>query len=283
MKKAADAFRSIGEVSQLVGVAPHVLRYWESQFPLFTPVKRRDGRRYYRPDDIRIAAGLCEMLREEGMSIRGAKSQMASDRGAAVKARGAARLGGDFDVGATAAESVASGKTRQSAKPRRVVTTRKAKAEEPASAIAAPSAAAAHKPTGPAKTPLPTHLSERQRKEDDMTDSLPLFPELGGPEPGGNEKKSAASAADGRPPGEAAASTAPPAEQATQAPDSVRDATAAEVAPSVVPPVSDPSGSEWLGRLVNISSGLRMISAMPEDSAQTTHDRIAQARQTLAA
>ncbi|WP_313136798.1 MerR family transcriptional regulator [Paracoccus jeotgali] len=96
MAKAAAAFRSIGEVSQLVGVAPHVLRYWETQFPLLSPVKRRDGRRYYRPDDVRLAAGLCEILREEGMSIRGAKQQMSADKGAAIRARGAARLGGDF-------------------------------------------------------------------------------------------------------------------------------------------------------------------------------------------
>ena len=101
MKKAAEAFRSIGEVSQLVGVAPHVLRYWETQFPLFSPVKRRDGRRYYRPDDVKMAAGLCELLREEGVSIRGAKKQMKTDRGASVKARGAVRLGADFADGAT--------------------------------------------------------------------------------------------------------------------------------------------------------------------------------------
>ena len=92
MKKAVDAFRSIGEVSQLVGVAPHVLRYWEAQFPLFSPVKRRDGRRYYRPEDVKLAAGLCELLREDGVSIRGAKKLMSADRGAALRARGAARL-----------------------------------------------------------------------------------------------------------------------------------------------------------------------------------------------
>lgn len=106
MKKAAEAFRSIGEVSQLVGVAPHVLRYWETQFPLFSPVKRRDGRRYYRPDDVKMAAGLCELLREEGVSIRGAKKQMKTDRGASVKARGAARLGADFADGATMQSTV---------------------------------------------------------------------------------------------------------------------------------------------------------------------------------
>ncbi|MBA4491222.1 MerR family transcriptional regulator [Paracoccus sp. S1E-3] len=96
MKKAVDAFRSIGEVSQLVGVAPHVLRYWEAQFPLFSPVKRRDGRRYYRPEDVKLAAGLCELLREDGVSIRGAKKLMAADRGADLRARGAARLPAPF-------------------------------------------------------------------------------------------------------------------------------------------------------------------------------------------
>lgn len=106
MKKAADAFRSIGEVSQLVGVAPHVLRYWETQFPLFSPVKRRDGRRYYRPDDVKMPAGLCEMLREESVTIREAKKQMQADRGAALKARGATRLGGDFAVEAAPAEQM---------------------------------------------------------------------------------------------------------------------------------------------------------------------------------
>ncbi|NHF72823.1 MerR family transcriptional regulator [Paracoccus xiamenensis] len=107
MKKAVDAFRSIGEVSQLVGVAPHVLRYWEAQFPLFSPVKRRDGRRYYRPDDVKLAAGLCEVLREDGVSIRGAKKLMAADRGAALRMRGAARLSQLFGDEPAEIESVA--------------------------------------------------------------------------------------------------------------------------------------------------------------------------------
>jgi DNA-binding transcriptional MerR regulator len=73
MTKGADAFRSIGEVARLLGVAPHVLRYWETQFSLLKPMKRPDGRRYYRPDDVRLAAGLCTVLRDEGLTIRGAK------------------------------------------------------------------------------------------------------------------------------------------------------------------------------------------------------------------
>ena len=93
MDKSPDAFRSIGEVSRLVGVAPHVLRYWESQFTLLAPVKRADGRRYYRPDDVRLVAGLCQVMREEGLSIRGAKRLIATDRGAGLREIGALRLG----------------------------------------------------------------------------------------------------------------------------------------------------------------------------------------------
>jgi DNA-binding transcriptional MerR regulator len=92
MTKGADAFRSIGEVARLLGVAPHVLRYWETQFPLLKPMKRPDGRRYYRPDDVRLAAGLCTMLRDEGLTIRGARMLMARDRGASLRERGSARL-----------------------------------------------------------------------------------------------------------------------------------------------------------------------------------------------
>ncbi|KGJ04943.1 DNA-binding transcriptional regulator, MerR family [Paracoccus halophilus] len=100
MNKSPDAFRSIGEVSRLVGVAPHVLRYWETQFSQLSPVKRADGRRYYRPDDVRLAAGLCQVLREEGLSIRGAKRLISADRGAGLRKIGMARL--DENLGETA-------------------------------------------------------------------------------------------------------------------------------------------------------------------------------------
>lgn len=92
MTKGADAFRSIGEVARLLGVAPHVLRYWETQFPQLKPMKRPDGRRYYRPDDVRLAAGLCTVLRDEGLTIRGARMLLARDRGATLRERGTARL-----------------------------------------------------------------------------------------------------------------------------------------------------------------------------------------------
>jgi DNA-binding transcriptional MerR regulator len=92
MAKSAEAFRSIGEVAKLVGVAPHVLRYWETQFSMLRPMKRGDGRRYYRPADVLLIAGLCELLRDQGLTIRGARKVLANDKGATVRALGDARL-----------------------------------------------------------------------------------------------------------------------------------------------------------------------------------------------
>jgi len=92
MAKGTDAFRSIGEVADLIGVAPHVLRYWETQFSALKPMKRPDGRRYYRPADVELAAGICVLLRQDGLTIRGAIKQIASDRGYTVRLRGSALL-----------------------------------------------------------------------------------------------------------------------------------------------------------------------------------------------
>lgn len=107
--KSPQAFRSIGEVARLVGVATHVLRYWESQFPALSPVKRPDGRRYYRPEDVQLAAGLCAVMREDGLTIRGANLLISKDKGAALRARGRARLGED---GAEAASGSGGRRTR---------------------------------------------------------------------------------------------------------------------------------------------------------------------------
>ncbi len=71
MEKAPQAFRTIGEASEWLGVQPHVLRFWESRFSQVRPVKRRGGRRYYRPEDLRLLAGIRHLLHEEGMTIRG--------------------------------------------------------------------------------------------------------------------------------------------------------------------------------------------------------------------
>lgn len=69
--KSPEAYRTIGEVSDMVGVAQHVLRFWESRFSQIRPVKRAGNRRYYRPDDIALIRRIRELLHEEGYSIRG--------------------------------------------------------------------------------------------------------------------------------------------------------------------------------------------------------------------
>lgn len=275
MKKAADAFRSIGEVSQLVGVAPHVLRYWETQFPLFSPVKRRDGRRYYRPDDIRLAAGLCEMLREDGVSIRGARKQMAADRGAGLRMRGAQRLGGaygpapaaatpaDGTPGAAAASpaeatpadgtpSAAAAAAVAGAGDRPRLPTRQ---PEPATAIAgraaAPSVTAAPAPDTAdigreagmpetATTPHPAKPARRRKAA--AAETLPLFPELDLPD-------------------------APPEPARRGAPESRQPGTR----------------PDWLNRLETIREGLLLARALPAAEAGALLDRLAACRRALAA
>lgn len=69
--KAADAFRTISEVSDLIGAPAHVLRFWETRFSQLKPVKRAGGRRYYRPSDVALLAGIRRLLHDEGMAIRG--------------------------------------------------------------------------------------------------------------------------------------------------------------------------------------------------------------------
>ncbi|HHX88360.1 MAG TPA: MerR family transcriptional regulator, partial [Paracoccus sp.] len=71
MKKAPEAFRTISEVSDILDTPAHVLRFWESKFYQIRPVKRAGGRRYYRPDDLALLAGIRLLLQDHGMTIRG--------------------------------------------------------------------------------------------------------------------------------------------------------------------------------------------------------------------
>ncbi|MHA6268120.1 MerR family transcriptional regulator [Aliiroseovarius sp. CAU 1755] len=70
-KKSPDAFRTISEVAEWLGVPTHVLRFWESRFSQVKPVKRAGGRRYYRPSDMELLGGIRKLLHEDGMTIRG--------------------------------------------------------------------------------------------------------------------------------------------------------------------------------------------------------------------
>ncbi|MCG5516782.1 MULTISPECIES: MerR family transcriptional regulator [Ectothiorhodospira] len=67
---------TIGEVSELCGVKPHVLRYWEQEFPSLKPVKRRGNRRYYQRQDVILIRQIRSLLYEQGYTIGGARQKL---------------------------------------------------------------------------------------------------------------------------------------------------------------------------------------------------------------
>jgi DNA-binding transcriptional MerR regulator len=71
MAKSPDAFRTISEVAEWLGIQAHVLRFWESKFSQVKPVKRAGGRRYYRPSDMLLIGGIKKLLHEDGFTIKG--------------------------------------------------------------------------------------------------------------------------------------------------------------------------------------------------------------------
>ena len=83
--KDSGALRTIGEVAKATGIKPHVLRYWEQQFPTLRPLTRSGGRRYYRPEDIELVERIERLVNREGYTLKGAKAALrgASDQQAA--------------------------------------------------------------------------------------------------------------------------------------------------------------------------------------------------------
>ncbi len=69
--KSPEAFRTISEVSKDLSLPQHVLRFWETKFIQIKPIKRGGGRRYYRPEDIRLLRGIKSLLYNDGYTIRG--------------------------------------------------------------------------------------------------------------------------------------------------------------------------------------------------------------------
>jgi DNA-binding transcriptional MerR regulator len=77
-EKAPDAFRTIGELSAELGVAQHILRYWETKFPQLKPLQRAGNRRYYRPADVVLARRIHRLLSEEGYTVKGVQKLLRS-------------------------------------------------------------------------------------------------------------------------------------------------------------------------------------------------------------
>jgi len=80
----AKRYFTIGEVSELCGVKPHVLRYWEQEFNQLKPVKRRGNRRYYQHHEVLLVRRIRELLYNQGFTISGARNRL--DEGGAVEA-----------------------------------------------------------------------------------------------------------------------------------------------------------------------------------------------------
>ena len=77
----AKRYFTIGEVSDLCGVKPHVLRYWEQEFTQLKPVKRRGNRRYYQHHEVLLIRRIRELLYEQGFTISGARNKLDSRMG----------------------------------------------------------------------------------------------------------------------------------------------------------------------------------------------------------
>ncbi len=87
--KHPGALLTIGELSQELGVAQHILRYWETKFPQLRPMQRAGNRRYYRPDDVDLARRINRLLNQEGYTVRGVQKLL---RGKAEVAEAPASL-----------------------------------------------------------------------------------------------------------------------------------------------------------------------------------------------
>ncbi|WP_235829813.1 MerR family transcriptional regulator [Frigidibacter oleivorans] len=113
--KSSDAFRTISEVSVLLATPAHVLRFWESRFSQIRPVKRAGGRRYYRPNDVALLAGIRKLLHDDGMTIRGVQKLLREQGTRAVAAGQGLRIA---PVTEPAAEKPADGPPPDTAAPR---------------------------------------------------------------------------------------------------------------------------------------------------------------------
>lgn len=75
--KSEDAFRTIGELAEDLGLPQHILRYWETRFPQLRPLQRAGNRRYYRPADVALVKRIDRLLNHEGYTIKGVQKLLA--------------------------------------------------------------------------------------------------------------------------------------------------------------------------------------------------------------
>jgi DNA-binding transcriptional MerR regulator len=96
--KSPDAFRTIGELSEEIGLPQHILRYWETRFPQLRPLQRAGRRRYYRPEDVALVRRINDLLNHQGYTIRGVQKLLADERKGSAAAPAARPSGLESDV-----------------------------------------------------------------------------------------------------------------------------------------------------------------------------------------
>ncbi len=102
-QKSDQAFRTIGELADELGVPQHILRYWETRFPQLRPLQRAGNRRYYRPTDVALAQRIHRLLNEDGYTIRGVQQLLAGggdgeDLGPPIASAASAKSGSSTDA-----------------------------------------------------------------------------------------------------------------------------------------------------------------------------------------
>jgi DNA-binding transcriptional MerR regulator len=100
----AKRYFTIGEVSELCGVKPHVLRYWEQEFTQLKPVKRRGNRRYYQHHEVLLIRRIRDLLYEQGFTISGARNRLDDAVSGGGRAQAARADSGKFDLAAVRSE-----------------------------------------------------------------------------------------------------------------------------------------------------------------------------------
>jgi DNA-binding transcriptional MerR regulator len=89
-EKDPGALKTIGELSHELGIAQHILRYWETRFPQLKPMQRAGNRRYYRPADVDLARRIHRLLNQEGYTVRGVQKVLRDKEAQAVEVAHAA-------------------------------------------------------------------------------------------------------------------------------------------------------------------------------------------------
>ena len=96
--KSSDAYKTIGEVSKLLKIPQHILRFWEESFAQVKPLKRKGGRRLYSESDINLLRRIKMLLNEEGYSVKGVKNYLSKNKIENIKTEGKLKVSDEVSL-----------------------------------------------------------------------------------------------------------------------------------------------------------------------------------------